>query len=190
MKIVDQGIFTLEIADNIACMNFNPSNPKYNNELIESSFEREINFLNKILHYSWAPEDLKIDQSNRKIYLKWYHNTCEDQLPNNWKYQLECIAQDLHKEQIYKPNFYPKCFYVDQKNNIHAFIFYSSSHYNEQPIDIDFYRPILNEDRLKIVEQLSLNNKLDMKLLIERAFKEYIAWPENALSDIYKKVYG
>lgn len=190
MIILDQGIFNLEISNGTACMNFNSGNPKYSKELILSSWNREIKFLDKILKYPWAPEDLKIDHNQKKLSFKWYGNTCETVLPNNWKNQLEQIVNDLKYEKIYKPNFYQKCFYVDNSNQIHAFVFYSSSSYDEQPIDIDFYRPILNDDRLKTVEQLSSNNKLDMKLLIERAFTDYIVWPENALVDIYKKVYG
>lgn len=190
MKIVDQGIFILEISNDTACMNFNPQNRKYSKQLIDSSFQRELRILNKIQNYKWAPEITVIQESDRKIFFKWYNNTCENQLPINWKYQLEQIVQDLHREKIYKPNFYPKCFYTDSQDLIHSYIFYSSSEYDEQPIDIDFYKPILNPDRLKTVEKISIEGKVDMKLLIEQAFKDYIVWPDHALQDIYEKVYG
>ena len=55
---------------------------------------------------------------------------------------------------------------------------------------MDFYKPILNEDRLRLVEQLSVDGNLDMKLLVERAFNDYIKWPGDPLPTIYKKVYG
>lgn len=190
MKTIDQGIFTLEIDGSLACMNFNPINPKYPRTLVEASYRREVEFLHKVAKYNWAPKEIHVWNPGRRIYFKWYNNTGEDTLPDNWKEQLETIARDLHTEKIYKPNFYPKCFYTDNENILHTYIFYSSSSYEEQPIEIDFYKPILNEDRLQVVEQLSTDGKLDMKLLIERAFNNYIKWPDNALADIYKKVYG
>lgn len=190
MKITDQGIFILEISNDTACMNFNPENPKYSQQLIDSSFRRELKFLEQIQSLKWSPEITEVDEPSRKIYFKWYNNTCEDRLPQNWKYQLTDIVKDLHRLKIYKPNFYPKCFYIDNKDIIHSWIFYSSSSYEEQPIDIDFYRPILNSDRLQTIEKISVAGKVDMKLLIEQAFTDYIRWPDHELKNIYNKVYG
>lgn len=189
MDIIGQGIFALEINGNVASMNFNTSNEKYSRELIESSFARERDNLLKIISYKWAPEILEINPHTKRISFKWYDNTCEDALPEDWKAQLQNIVHDLHQERLYKPNFYPKCFYVDDNNIVHAFVFYSTSSYDEQPISMDFYKPILNEDRLALVEQLSTDGKLDMGTLIKHAFNDYIVWPENALADIYKNIY-
>jgi len=186
----EHGIHYSFVESNTFCMDFNPNNPKYSEKLVQSCFDREVMYLTRISYYSWSPEDVVVDYYNRKIYFKWYNNTCETKLPADWKIQLETIARDLHHIRVYKPSFYPKYFYVDDKDRLHAFTFYSASDYAEQPIDIEFYKPILNEDRLKIVEQLSIDGKLDMKLLVERAFNSYIIWPENALPDIYKGVYG
>ena len=190
MLIIDQGIFTLELVDNRACMNFDTANSKYPKELVESSFQREVNFLHKISKYYWAPENIQVSESERKLFFKWYGSTCEQVVPPGWGEQLAQIASDLHTAKIYKPNFYPKCFYTDNNDCLHAFVFYSSSDYAEQPISIDFYKPILNEDRLQVVDQLSIDGKLDMKFLIEKAFNEYIKWPGDPLPGIYKRVYG
>jgi hypothetical protein len=190
MRIINQGIFTLEIDGTVACMNFNPIDPKYPYTLVEASYQREVDFLHRVSKYDWAPKEIHVQNSDRKIYFKWHNNTCENYMPDNWKEQLERIALDLHSERIYKPNFYPKCFYTDDDDKLHTYTFYSSSNYIEQPISMDFYKPILNEDRLQVVEQLSVDGKLDMKWLIERAFNDYIKWPGDPLPDIYKKVYG
>jgi hypothetical protein len=172
------------------CMDFNPDNNRYPNQLVQSSFNREAHYCAKLTKYSWAPELLSIDYKTRQIIFKWYNNTCESRLPNDYKEQLEQIVRDLHKEQIYKPSFYPKYFYVDDKDKIHAYTFYSCSSYIEQPISIDFYKPILNEDRLRLVEELSVDGKLDMSMLVKYAFNNYIHWPGNILPEIYNKVYG
>lgn len=172
------------------CMDFNPSDPKYPEDLIQSSFDREVRYLVRLQKYSWAPEILEIDFQRRRIVFKWYGKTCENDLPWNYAEQLAQIAKDLHKEQIYKPSFYPKYFYMDGQEVIHAFNFYSASDYSEQPIDIDFYKPILNDDRLKLIESMATAGKLDMRLLVDRAFNDYIKWPGDPLPEIYKKVYG
>lgn len=190
MKIIDQGIFNLEIDGDVAVMNFNPANPKYSEELIQSSFEREIKYLTRIIKYSWSPEDICINKEKRSISFKWYGNTCEEILPTDAPEQLEIIVRDLNFEKLYKPNFYPKCFYTDNQGRIHAYIFYSTSEYAEQPISMDFYKPILNSDRLELVEKISTDGKLDMGLLIKYAFNDYIKWPGDILPGIYKKVYG
>lgn len=172
------------------CMDFNPSDPKYPEDLIQSSFDREVRYLIRLQKYSWAPEILEIDFQKRRIVFKWYGSTCENDLPWNYEEQLEKIARDLHQEKIYKPSFYPKYFFIDDKENIRAFNFYSASDYSEQPIHIDFYKPILNEDRLRLIESIAVDNKLDMKILLERAFNDYIKWPGDPLPKIYKKIYG
>jgi hypothetical protein len=189
MEIIDQGIFTLEIDGDIATINFNTANPKYSSELVKSSFDRERRNLLRLIGYRWAPEVIEINPYTMRISFKWYHNTCENTLPSDWKEQLEQITIDLHQEKLYKPNFYPKCFYVDNTGIIHAFVFYSTSEYAEQPIGIDFYKPILNDDRLELINKLATDGKLDMRILIKHAFNDYIKWPDNALSKIYKKVY-
>lgn len=172
------------------CMDFNPVDTKYSQELIQSSFEREVKYLEKIAHHWWAPEQISINRTARKISFRFYGETCETKLPESYVSQLEMIARDLHNLKIYKPSFYPKYFYPDAEGKLHAFTFYSCSDYDEQPITMDFYKPILNEDRLKLVESLAVDGKLDMKLLVEQGFNDYIKWPGNPLPEIYKKVYG
>ena len=81
MKIIDHGIFILEINGGVATMNFNTNNSKYPQELINSSFDRERRNLLKIIAYEWAPEITEINPSKKCISFKWYDNTCEDMIP-------------------------------------------------------------------------------------------------------------
>ena len=187
-----RGIYQSLISKNqeCFCMDFNPTSTRYPDMLVQSSFDREVKYLKALSKYAWSPEVTNIDYTSRKIYFKWYGNTCEDRLPEDFEIQLEQIVSDLHSEGIYKPSFYPKYFYVDQNNCIHTYTFYSASDYSEQPIDIEFYRPILNHDRLAIVEKLAPDGKLDVKLLIEQAFNNYIKWPSDILPKIYERIYG
>jgi hypothetical protein len=190
LTVINNGIFNLVIEKGIACMDFNPSSGRYPEQLVNSSFEREFRYLRQLHGRTWSPEVVNYDFLTRRIYFKWYDNTCEQKLSTNWKEQLENIVRDLAQLQIYKPSFYPKFFYVDDKNNMRAYAFYSASDASEQPIAMDFYRPILNADRAAVVDSLvSEDGKLDMKHLVKRAFTDYIKWPDDALKEIYYKVY-
>jgi hypothetical protein len=187
--VIDHGIFNLEIDGNLACMNFNPSGDRYPTTLIDSSFEREVRYLLQLKKYIWAPEIVNVDNPFRRVYFKWHNNTCEKKLSTNWKEQLEQIARDLHIEQIYKPSFYTKYFYIDDNDQMHAYAFYSASDYSEQPISMDFYQPILNTQRKSLVEELQIDGKLDMGLLVKHAFTDYIKWPDDLLLELYHKIY-
>lgn len=170
-------------------MDFNPTGDRYPQDLVVSSFEREYRYLNQLQDYNWCPDLTSVDCINRKIYFKWYGNTCEEKLSANWEEQLETIVTDLAQLCIYKPSFYPKFFYIDDNDTMRAYAFYSASNVNEQPIDMKFYRPILNPHRAQLVDWLAVDNKLDMAILVKHAFTDYIKWPNDALCKIYNNVY-
>jgi hypothetical protein len=185
-----RAIFRSLTNDNLFCMDYNPTDTKYPEELINYAFNREVSYLTRLQDYPWIPEVTEVDRDSRKIYFKWYQNTCETVLPKDYKEQLLQITTDLHNERIYKPSFYTKFFYVDNNNRMRAMVWYSASDYDEQPLGVDFFKPILNQDRLELVESMATNGKLDVGLLIKKAYKEYIQWPDNPLPEIYDKVYG
>lgn len=170
-------------------MDFNPANTRYPADLINSSFKRESVFLYRLQQYKWAPKKVRVEISTRKIYFEWHGNTCDDCVTLDYASQLENITRDLHREQIYKPNFYPKYFYTDKLGVMHSYAFYSASEYKEQPIEMDFYRPILNPQRKALVEMIEIDGKLDMGILVKHAFMDYIKWPGDPLPSIYQKVF-
>jgi hypothetical protein len=189
LTVIEHGIFNLVVDGDIACMDFNPTSPRYPQELVTASFEREYSYLDRLSDYHWCPEVVRVDYANRQIYIKWYHNTCQDRLTDDWQHQLEGIARDLAEQRIYKPGFYPKFFYFDDQNVMHAYVFYGASDRSEQPIDMNFYRPILNDARSQLVSELEVDGKLDMFVLLTHAFNDYIKWPGDPLPGIYQRVY-
>lgn len=189
MNTIDYGVFLLRINNDIATMDFNPEGDRYPQYLIDDVFNRETKFLNQLKDYSWIPEVLSINFDDKKINFKWYNNTCDDLIVGSFKEQLLKITKDLHKEKLIKPNFYPNCFYTDDNDILHTFAFYSTSTYDEQPININFYSSILNEERESLIKSLTPNEFLDMRILQKQAYKNYIKWPENPLPKIYEEVH-
>lgn len=189
LTTTNHGIFDLEIQGDVACMVFNPPGTRYPTELIDDSFKRECRYLLKLQKFKWSPEIIEINNLDRFIKFKWYNNTCETTLCANWKEQLYTIVSDLHTEGICKPSFYTKYFYVDNQDILHAWAFYSASDYSEQPISMNFYKPILNEERARLISQIAPNGILDMRELVRIGFTDYIKWPEDCLPEIYYKVF-
>lgn len=190
MKVINNGIFNLKIYNKFAVIDFNPNDSKYPEELVNSSYKREKDYLLRLQKYNWAPVVKYCIDNCRQIYIEWSGSTCDETLCDDYKEQLESIVQDLHKENIYKPSFYPKYFYVDDAGVLKAFAFYSASDYSEQPIDMKFYEPILNPDRKALIDTLAVDGKLDMGVLVKHAYTSYIDWPDNPLPSIYSKVYS
>ena len=186
-----QGIYRSLVnkSRDVFCMDFNPDGSRYPVELINHAFTTELYYLKRLVNYGWAPELLDYDTTERKIYFRWYNNTAETNLPDNYAEQLRTMIIDLHREQIYKPAMYQKFFYTDKQSIMRGFTWYSSSNYADQPIDINFFKPILNPDRLALVNAISTDDKLDIGILMEKAYREYIKWPGDPLPMIYDEVY-
>lgn len=192
-EIQNTGIYRSFVDDEnkVFCMDYNPiDTERYNNRLLDYAYGREIYYLKRLNKYCWCPELLDHSDNERKVYFRWYNNTCEDYLPNNFAEQLLRMVEDLHREGIYKPAFYQKFFYTDNYNIMHGFTYYSCTNYDEQPFDMEILKPILHGDRLELINRLSVDGKLDFKLLVEQAFTDYIRWPGNVLKQIYKEVYA
>lgn len=177
----------VDIEQNLFCMDFNPTDSKYPQQLINYAYNTELLYLRRFRKYNWCPEFISWDHS-KQIWFK-YGTSCEESVPDDYIEQLTQIVQDLHNEQVYKPAFYTKYAFVD-KGQIKLFNFYSCSDYEQQPMDIEFFKPILNNDRLEQVESLAIDGKLDVGLLYKLAFTNYIKWPGDVLPIIYNKVYG
>lgn len=184
------------------CMNFN--NTKYRDfvvseELISDCFNREVRYLTQFQKYKWCTKIRDIDFKGRKIYLEWNSVCCEtyintkgplDTLCPTWQYQLEEICRDIKLENVYKVTMYPCYHFIDTNGNLKAFAFYTASDYIEQPIDIEIYRPVLNQERAEFIDKIVIDNKVDMSLVNQHSFLDYIKWPGDPLPRIYKKLYG
>lgn len=181
----------------IFCMNFNSNtyrSKSSSEELFNACFAREVKFLTLFQKYDWCAKLLEIDYTNRRVFIEWNQDCCEkiirleNPLPTGWQKQLETIIRDIRSEQVYKITMYP-CYHFIKDNKLKAFGFYTTCSYDEQPIAIDLYRPILNEERSKFIEQIVVDGKVDFAILNEYSLKHYVKWPTDPLPGIYQRVY-
>jgi hypothetical protein len=197
---LDGGVYNLykSTDNNFICQEYEVR-PQYSMMLMRSCFIRDLNFIEgELQKYKWCPTLAKEERDGWKIYLRFSGHLCQDIIDRgepledycpDWKEQLEQMCVDLHKSEIYKLSMYPKCFFIDEDKTLKTFSFFSASRYLEQPINMQLYMPLLNNDRASLVRKLMIGDSLDMKLLNEKAFKEYIKWPGDVLPAIYDRVY-
>lgn len=177
---------------------------RYGSMLMRSCFIRDLNFIDScspISKYQWCAEFADETREGYKIFLHFDGILCqeiidkgeklEDYCPN-WKQQLEQMCIDLNNEGICKLSMYPKCFFINTNKQLKAFGHFSSSRYGEQPMAMEMYMPLFNSERENMVKQLMIGGAIDMdmRLLREKAFKEYIKWPDDVLPEIYDRVFS
>lgn len=186
---------------NILCMRFDPNNSFRNEpvsiELAEDCFRREVKYLKKFSQYNWCAKLIDVDTSTKEVYIEWNKDCCEKIIESgtnlnsiipDWKQQLKQIISDIKHNHVYKITMYP-CYHFVKDNCLKAFGFYTTCDYNEQPIDIELYRPLLNKEREQFIDSVWPNGKVDFAILNEYSLTEYVKWPEDPLPDIFKEVY-
>lgn len=182
----------------VFCMNFDTSNSyqDYLNkigfvpEIAHEFFEREVTYLEKFQSYSWAPEILEIDYSNRKIFFKWYNNTCNDiintgkHLPNDWKNQVSRIIREQLSQKVYKITQYPHCFYVDDNLIIRTFDFHACFDFDDCVIPYSKINGIIHKDSIGRIDEATSNGLVDMSVMFHNSLRTHITWPDNFLSTL------
>tara|TARA_B110000285_G_C15143035_1_gene632491 strand:- start:10314 stop:10973 length:660 start_codon:yes stop_codon:yes gene_type:complete len=186
---------------NTLCLRFDATNKFRNDpvseELATECFRREVFFLKKFQAFDWCAKLLHIDNDKQEVFIEWNTECCEkiiesgrslyDYAPN-WKAQLKQITTDIRNEEVYKITMYP-CYHFVKEQQVKVFGFYTTCNYQEQPIDITIFRPILNEERANFIDSVWPDGKVDFALLNKHSFLEYVKWPEDPLPQIYKEVY-
>lgn len=186
----------------IFCMNFDPNN-KYQDflntvgnipDLVYTFFDKEIYYLEKFKNYVWCPEVLDVDYKNKKIFLKWYNNTCNDtinqlnEIHSDWESQLETIIRALINNRVYKVTLYPHCFYVDNNNTLKTFDYYGCFNFNNATLTVEKLNGLIHRTSQDRFNECINNNVLDIKKLFERSLETHIQWPNNFLNKIYKRL--
>jgi hypothetical protein len=176
----------------VFCMNFDPYN-SYTNylnrigfipEIVSDFFDREVEYLNRFQGYKWLPEVLDIDYTSRKIFFKWYNNTCNDiinagnQLPLDWKIQVEQIIKQQLENRVYKLTQYPHCFYIDDNALLHTFDFHASFDFDNCKIPYYKIKGLIHKDSMHRIEESLEEDRVDMKVMFENGLRYHIKWPE------------
>ena len=167
--------------------------PLYTKELVDFFFNRELEYLEKVKDYNWAPEVLEIDRKNNRIFFKWYKQTCNTIIytGNNlvsicpdWEQQLSDLIIDLLNAGIYKMSLYPHCMYVDEFGKLHTFDFYACVDKDSAYIEKNLIEGIIGSQSVGRFAETQTGNLIDFKKFFKNTFR-YIEWPNDFLRRFY-----
>lgn len=169
------------------CMDFGNSRIHFDNHFF---FERELHYLQMFAKYNWIPDILDVDRNKKKIYLKWYRETCNNIIETgrimeesciDWKKQLIKIMEDIDRENVYKINVYTHCFYIDSDRKLRAIDFYACVDHTDCLVPLETVTPIIGKLSVHRWNESILDEKVDFKKFYMNGLSEHIIWPEHVL---------
>jgi hypothetical protein len=187
------------------CMNFSVDN-KYQNfienigfvpKLVYTFFDKELAYLDKFKNYCWCPEVVDVDFKNKKIFLKWYDNTCNDIINSRknlneycptWMSQLEDCTLDLLKNNTYKITMYPHCHYVTRDGVLKSFDFYGCFNFDNAKLPLEQIKGLIHSSSWDRIEEAVVDDCLDLKIMFYRSLETHIEWPNNFLNSMYQRI--
>jgi hypothetical protein len=168
-------------------------------KLMDFFFEREVRYLKLFKNYAWCPEVLFIDHTNKKIFIEWNNETCNDliygtgdldkQFPD-WQEQLYGIINDIVKSGHYKTSLYPHCFFFDNNGRLKTFDMYACAHKDDPYISFEQIDGMMGKESMASgrFKEATEGNLLNLGKFFKRALAEHVIWPHNALQRIYERV--
>jgi hypothetical protein len=171
--------------------------PFYTKELVSELFAKEVQLLDKFKQYSWAPEVLNIDEIKQEIIISWSGESCNNIIYSgrelsyycpDWKNQLHNIIKELVDLGFYKITIYPHCFFI-QDGVLKTFDFYGVFNKSNPYIKIESIKGIMGGSSMHRFEEAKSEELLNMEIMFKRALETHVTWPENALAEIYKKIF-
>lgn len=188
---------------NVFCMNFvypceyqsNQPRLSYTQEHVDFMFDREVSYLTKFKDMPWAPEVLDI--SNKKIFIKWYKNTCNEliyrdfnleQSHPNWYSDLEKIILDQVSAGYLKVTLYPHSHYYDDQGTMKTIDFYATIERSSPYLTYDRLTSLIGFDTDRFTNAQE-GNVLNIETIFKSGLLHYSKWPID-LSSIYRKIYN
>lgn len=164
--------------------------------LVDFFFQREVHHLNMFKDYSWCPKVYDINMNERKIFIEWVGETCNDyyepgrtlnELPD-WKEQLYNILSDILDAGYYKMSLYPHCFFI-KDGVLKTFDFYACLLRSERYLDINILRGMMGNDSAGRFSEATVDNKVDFEYFFKRILSTHVKWPEDPFPEFYKRLF-
>lgn len=170
-----------------------PLRPDYNKDLVDYFFAREIEYIHKLRHKSYAPLYTEIDKTHNKIFFQWPGESCDnilhtersiEKLCPNWKTQLRNIVTDLYTSGIFKLTLYPHCFFIEN-GVLKTFDFYGCAEVDNPYIEHNRIKGMIGNNSIDRFTAATEGNKINTRILFQQAVLQYSGWPENPLRELF-----
>lgn len=173
--------------------------PLYTKEVVDWFFANELLWIQYFKDKTYAPEILEIDLINKKIYLKWYNESCnqiiysgKDWPQEQWRQQIKEIILDQYKDNVYKLTMYPHCHYIDNDGQMRAIDWYGCVPVDNPYIEEKYMQGIIHETAKFRLEETgnSKNGFLNLEIMFKRSLGTHVLWGDQNMSYIYKEIFN
>ena len=172
--------------------------PLYTEDVAAWFFQNELTYIEFFKDKLYAPEIIDIDYTARKIYLKWYGESCnqiiyskKDWPAQQWRKQIKDIMLDQYNEGVYKLTMYPHCHYIDDNNNMRAIDWYGCVPVDRPYIEEKYMQGIIHETAQFRLEETgeAVDSVLNLETMFKRSLGTHVKWGDQDMSYIYKEIF-
>jgi hypothetical protein len=171
--------------------------PLYTKEVCDYFFEQEVKYIELFINKPYAPEVVDIDQSRKRIFIKWYDNNCNHTLYKDmkldlrWLEMIKRIVIDQFEMGFYKLTMYPHCHYIDNHGNMRAIDWYGVVPVKHPYIKEKYMEAIIHDSaRFRLDETGDrLNNLINLEIMFKQSLSKHVMWGSSNMSYIYKEIF-
>ena len=172
--------------------------PLYTTEVVNWFWSNELMWIEHFKDKPYAPEILDIDLINKRIYIKWYTESCnqiiysgKDWPQQHWRKQIRDIIVDQYNEGVYKLTMYPYCHYISDDGNMRAIDWYGCVPVNDPYIEEKYMQGIIHETAQFRLDETGkpLDGKLNLEMMFERSLSTHVMWGNHNMNYIYDEIF-
>jgi hypothetical protein len=190
----------------IMCMNWDHKDPyqirrnrtadEFTEDLVDFFYQREIKYLQELQGHSWSPKLIDLDEKNRRIFIEWCGESCNqllgaghnlDEYCSSWREQMFTMLDELLNKGYYKMSLYPHCFFFDENKNLKTIDFYGCVETKYPYIETSLLKGVIGEDSVGRFSQSMEGNLINFEKFFKNTIKNYIKWPGDPLQEFYTK---
>jgi hypothetical protein len=175
----------------------NPNRKFYNKELVNYFFNRELKYFQKFQGKFYTPKIVDIDEDTQRIFFEWGGKSCNHIIYSaesltdyciDWKDQLYNILKDIKESGFCKASLYPHCFYIRDRQ-LFTIDYYGCAEINDPYVKLDDIRGMMGVSSIERFNRATEGNYLNLFKFSLDALQTYVKWPDDALLEIYNKLY-
>jgi hypothetical protein len=217
LKLDDQGQFRcmsqqtyeplINKEGNIFCANYDWENKYqrregkrtlYTKDVVDFFFDKEVNNVLANKDKPYAPEIIDIDYNNKRLYYKWYGETCNDivysnrkltDYCSNWKEQVLNILLDLYNNGTYKLTMYSHCHIIDSTGQLRTIDWYGCVSVADPVIEAEYMEAIVHGTAIHRIQEVKTDRGYDLSKMFKRSLGNFVKWGYEDLDFVYKAMF-
>lgn len=177
----------------------NNDRPLYTKEVVDWFWDNELKWIEYFKNKLYAPEIIDVDYTNKKIYLKWYNESCNQVIysgrpwpEDQWRKQIKDIMIDQYQEGVYKLTMYPHCHYIDDSNNMRSIDWYGCVKVDYPFVEEKYMQGIIHDTAKFRIEETGTANTglINLEIMFKRSLSTHVLWGYQNMNYIYKEIFN